>query len=180
MILEIWNAWFDKQISGSNLRKVPGVGPIWNFFRLLSKTTIGIKRDGQMTLCSRTFSIFQEDQQWFWTFNLGYHEAVAASYTQRNGHLQTQSIDWVRTRKILNCFHPDEKSWSLNIDWLCNHPLTSGKMERISSWSWCAPLSILWRNGYLAHRFQSCSLTKALRDQYPQFLGWSSGKITTG
>ena len=60
--MEIWNTWYDKQISSNNLRKVPGVGPIWNFFRLLSKTNIGIKQDGKITICSRTFSIFQEDQ----------------------------------------------------------------------------------------------------------------------
>ena len=53
-------------------------------------------------------------------------------------------------------------------------------MERISGWPWRSFVPILWRNRYLAHRFQSCSLTKDLREQYPQFHRWNSGKITTG
>ena len=53
-------------------------------------------------------------------------------------------------------------------------------MERISRWSRCSSLPTLWWNWHLAHRFQSCSLTKDLREQYPQFQMWSSGKITIG
>ena len=53
-------------------------------------------------------------------------------------------------------------------------------MERISGRPRRSSVPLLRWNWYLAHRFQSCSLTKDLREQYPQFLRWSSGKITTG
>ena len=53
-------------------------------------------------------------------------------------------------------------------------------MERIPGRPRRSFMPLLWWNRYLAHRFQSCSLTKDLREQYPQFLKWSSGKITTG
>ena len=180
-LLSVWNHWVHRKMQFDKLNKVLGTGPVWIFMRFLLKFEFDILPNGEISCNQRNVFIFDEDRGWSWIC-----DCRLPSYHCQTIHTTFRTPpDWPHWLE-----GNTQTPWDFSPGWtvIAVKRLTGSIAtgSQLSKWhqyqdnptiQFCP---FCGQTDTLHHRFHSCTATAHLRREFPDVLGISTPKLTTG